>query len=106
MGFGARSSRDVRNAGAARLNPPYIDAEKKPGHAGPAQSLVDTKVDNHLPEGNSWLHHGCQIWEDVATGCLQRAQSMEVPARSSNTEARMPAMRAPRGLFTGLLRKC
>src|ERR1700730_1806039 len=61
-------------------------AKKKPGHTGPAQVFVGTETDNHLPEGNSWLHHGCQsgrmsqpaaysafeLWASIAHRATQR----------------------------------
>src|SRR4029077_7242670 len=48
-------------------------------------------TDNHLPEGNSWLHRDRRLGGS-ATGCLQRKCSMSRAVHLNNADGRMSAM--------------
>src|ERR1051325_1115119 len=64
--------------------------KKKPGPCGPGCSLAD-RVGNHLPEGNSWLHHDRHLG-GTAIVCLQRNRSMCLIVQANNADGRMSAM--------------
>jgi hypothetical protein len=70
-----------------------IAIKEKTGPLRARLQLCRHDTDNHLPEGNSWLHRDRHLG-GTAIGCLQRIKSMERVVHANNADGRMSAMRS------------